>query len=211
MRFQYAAAPCLASISTAGTESIYAACILERLPVVVPSIPEWKLDYLIWRSNLDEKYYKKTLPSEFTDEKMVGEDSASARKWTPTPRSVAEDDANPHSLRRRLDQRIFLLIKDKKWRFPIATPDEGETMRSAAERVLQQTFDLSGAQTYFVGNAPAGHHTENTTTVFFQRAQLIQGEVTPIQSGVEYAWVAKDELNKYVEDASLVTLLSKML
>lgn len=86
-------------------------------------------------------------------------------------------------------------------------------------------------QTFFVGNAPMGHHAAGGgsgsgsggaakavaaaagNTLFFHRCQLIQG-VPALQAGGpwgDHAWVAKDELGDYIKDAQLLELLQKML
>lgn len=88
-------------------------CILQ---VIMPEAPEWETAYLTWQAELQNKSAKE-LPEEFTAEKVVIEQDGGEgglHRWQPAPRETEADAANDtQSLRRKLDQRLFLLIKGK--------------------------------------------------------------------------------------------------
>lgn len=199
-------------------DRLFGACVLERLPVIMPEVPEWETEYLGWKAELQNKGNKE-LPEEFTKGKTTYESEdgeGAAQQWQPAPRETEADVAmDTKSLRRRLDQRLFLLVKtkgDSSWQFPQAESSAGETMRQTAERALKETIQ-EGPKTYFVGNAPMGHVDQSSSRSFFHKAQLIKGQAALKQGGqaVEYAWVAKDEMPQYINDQETQTLLSKML
>lgn len=201
---------------------ITVACVFERLPVVMPAFPSWEIEHEEWRANLVAKYSKK-LPKEFTDPKKAEQQAGEqgGNQWQPAPLETAADKSgDKKSLRRRLDQRIFFLVKPKsgaaasEWTMPAVEVQEGETTRQAAERALAETVTLDTVQPYFVGNAPAGH-VENSAgdKLFFHRCQLIQGKPA-LQAGGRYSdgvWVTKDEFKEYIKDQHLGELLEKML
>ncbi|KAL4856353.1 39S ribosomal protein L46 [Chlorella vulgaris] len=181
-------------------------CVFERLPVVIPYDPEWEQEHRAWQHSLREKYYK-ILPKDFVEQKETealadGEGS----RYEPAPRITEADKTNDRrSLKRRLDQRLFMLVRPKgggggaAWTLPQQENQESETMRQTAERALAEAVDVSAVQPYFVGNAPAGH--------------LIKGvPALKDSSGFsEHVWVAKDELPEYVQQPELLQLLQKML
>ena len=100
------------------------------------------------------------------------------------------------------------------WKFPQLQHNIGETMRAAAERVLQECTQPQGPlQTFFLGNGPIGHVGRQDDPIFFHKAQLIKGDVAPKQgSGLsDYAWLNRDEVIKQETDSSLRSLLEKIL
>lgn len=167
----------------------------------------------------------KPVPKEFTDDKRVIDEQASGgpsleSRWKPAPLETAADRSGDRkTTHRRLDQRIFMLIKKKNgnWEFPHVELQQGENTRTGAERALKEVLgDGDGNfQPYFVGNAPAGHIAlTNGDTFFFHRCQLIQGAPAALVPGVQWreiAWAAKDELGEYITDNNTLKLLQKML
>ncbi|KAK5130126.1 hypothetical protein LTR08_002466 [Meristemomyces frigidus] len=78
----------------------------------------------------------------------------------PMPRITEADRANDlTSLNRKLDQNLYLLVKNKdgRWRFPEDRVYGKENMHQAAERVLIQSCGLN-MNTWIVGNHPIGHY-----------------------------------------------------
>ncbi len=106
----------------------------------------------------------------------------------------------------------MLCSGDSSWQFPQVEHSAGESTRQTAERALKETIQ-EGPQTYFVGNAPMGHVDQSSSKAFFHKAQLIKGQAALKQgsNAVEYAWIAKDEMPKYISDEATQTLLSQML
>lgn len=88
------------------------ACVLERLPVVVPRPSDWELEHAAWQQQLAERR-RKVLPREFTDPKQSEELAAAeggAGRWKPADRETEADrSGDRRALRRRLDQFLFLL------------------------------------------------------------------------------------------------------
>lgn len=82
----------------------------------MPEASEWETEYLTWQHKMHSRE-KKELPEEFTTEKMVIEQEGSeggVGRWQPAPRETEADIAmDTRSLRRKLDQRLFLLVKGK--------------------------------------------------------------------------------------------------
>jgi large subunit ribosomal protein L46 len=119
--------------------------------------------------------YSKTLPPAITEDKKAREGAGddAATQWRPASRETEADrSGDRRSLRRRLDQRIFMLVRQKGakqgstsgpaphggWSFPIAEPEKDESTRLAAERALSEALAPDARmQRFFVGNAPAGH------------------------------------------------------
>lgn len=190
------------------TRGIRAATVLERLPVVLAEPPQFERDYEAWKEKRDLRFLKQ-YPAEWntrgapasgakaaadTADETLAEDDAFSTQFRPAERRTQADETNDFSsLERRLDKRLFLLVKsgkDSPWAFPSAAHKEGEALRKTAERALPAVV----GSVYFVGNAPA-HHLDKDT--FFFRAQLVNGKMKAT-SGTTYAWVAKEELVNFL-------------
>lgn len=82
----------------------------------MPEVPEWEADYLGWKMELENKGNKE-LPEDFTTGKTTyeSEDGEGAtQQWQPASRETEADVAmDTKSLSRRLDQRLFLLVKSQ--------------------------------------------------------------------------------------------------
>jgi len=206
-----------ASVSPA-TEPLYVACVFERLPQVMPKLPEWETEYYQWQQQFAARRFK-TVPKELIDPKNTGDESGAGAEgsWQPAPIETAADRAGDRrTTHRRLDQRIFFLVhRSGEWEFPHVMVGEGETTRAAAERALKEAIGEGGFQPYFVGNAPAGHVAVpvGAGTVFFHRCQLIQGKAALHAEArwKDFAWAAKDELGEYIKDGATLEVLQKML
>jgi large subunit ribosomal protein L46 len=206
----------------AASSPLYAACVFERLPVVVPALAAWEVEYVEWQQQLLARH-RKPLPAALADPKRsedadAGPDGSS--RWQPAPVETAADRAGDRrSLRRRLDQRIFMLVRKRHggasaaWEFPHVRLEAGETTRAGAERALGEALSSEGLQPYFVGNAPAGHVALPGGAVFFHRCQLIAGAPAPAAGGAwgELAWAAKDELHEFIKDEDTLGVLRTML
>ena len=132
------------------------------------------------------------------------------------------------SMNRRLDKHLYLFIKtdEGKWGLPQAPHEPAdEHMRNTAEKSLQSALGkaLENLKVYFVGNAPIAHYRNEddqngTSTVFYHKAQVIHGSLPAAgganleSSGVrDWAWLARDEVPKYVEDKQLADLMTRAL
>ncbi len=74
--------------------------------------------------------YRKQLPKEFAETRGEFASEEGGPRWTPAPRETEADDANDRrSLRRKLDHRLFFMVRpkgsaDAGWEFPVAEPQE---------------------------------------------------------------------------------------
>ncbi|GBG83738.1 hypothetical protein CBR_g37539 [Chara braunii] len=206
-------------------ERLLAACVLERLPVVLPELPIWESDFQTFCFERQQQERKEP-PDEFLDAASSLGREDDDLEFEPAPCITEADRKNDRrSLNRALAQRLYLIVYGKSalqpdskqpvWHFPLVEHSAGETIRQAAERALVQRLG-SGMDVYFVGNAPCGHleRSEPISKVFFFRSQILKGSIE-LQGGIkDYAWVTKAELADYFdhtqsEDHKL--LMQKML
>lgn len=86
------------------------------LQVITPELPEWEAEHRTWQLELHNKYNKQ-LPAEFTSSRTTYESAdgeGSSQQWQPAPRETEADATDDtKSLWRRLDKRLFLLVKTK--------------------------------------------------------------------------------------------------
>lgn len=108
------------------------------------------------------------------------------------PRRTKADEANDQqSLERRLDQPLYLLVKqDSQWQLPQSSIEEEEVLDQAARRTLRQ---MCGDQmsVWMVGRGPVGHLNQT----FYLKAHILAGQV---QTKNEYKWLAKEEIQPLV-------------
>lgn len=80
------------------------------------------------------------------------------RNFQPASRETEADKSNDlKSTLRRLQYTLILLLKNKDtgWEMPVSNIIEKETLRQAAERILQESCG-SEINVKFISNAPAG-------------------------------------------------------
>jgi len=128
----------------------------------------------------------------------------------------ADRQNNRHSLYRKLDSKLFLIVKKNRrenaWQFPQGPLLSNEMLRPAAERIFAEECNVKSPslQSIFVGNGPLYFHTykypENLqkelntygAKVFFVYSYYLEGEVNIDNNHViDYAWVTKTELKDY--------------
>lgn len=129
------------------------------------------------------------------------------KNWEPQPRITQDDfDDNRYSLRRCLEDRLFLIFKNHKgqWMFPEVVRRNPLSMRDAAEKLC--TDDMSAqAKIWFGSNAPLTHYVnpknENEKTYFYH-CYYLTGR-PPFESVyrehgyTDHAWVTKHQLLEY--------------
>ena len=77
--------------------------------VIVPDPPAWEVEYQEWKASRSRD---KQLPEEFEHFQKAAGGQRGTGGWEPAPRITAADKSNDRrSLRRRLETRLFLLIK----------------------------------------------------------------------------------------------------
>lgn len=216
---------------------IRAACVLERLPIVMPPPPAWEVDYKqwVWEWRTSQNYYK-TLPKTKKQEQRAGkaldaaakaeqESAGSPQQGVPAPGSCltkADATGDLRTMKRKLDQKLFLLVRgtdrseQRKWAFPHAEHMESETIRETGERALKAELG-DQVPAIFIGNAPMAHfdmlQDDRVVRTFFMLAQAINDpwDVNAFaqQGKNEYAWVTVEEMKDMLEPGMLA--LAKMM
>ncbi|XP_064607099.1 large ribosomal subunit protein mL46-like [Liolophura sinensis] len=136
--------------------------------------------------------------------------------FTPADRITDADRKNDmKSLRRKLDRKLFFIIKQKlgdttNWVLPQGYCAQGESLRQAAERVLQTQVGPV-AKAIFMGNVPCGFYkykfpsalqTQTKSLgvkLFFFKAYWLNGEIQKGADVEDYLWLTKDELLQYLK------------
>eukprot|EP00271_Cylindrocystis_brebissonii_P014757 TRINITY_DN36282_c0_g1_i1.p1 TRINITY_DN36282_c0_g1~~TRINITY_DN36282_c0_g1_i1.p1 ORF type:complete len:269 (-),score=48.12 TRINITY_DN36282_c0_g1_i1:182-988(-) len=195
-------------------EHLIASVILERLPVVLPNLPDWEQEYKAF-SFARQQMYRKEYPQQLLEKSSsfsAAEDEEGALAFEPASKITAADRKNDvRSLSRALDQRLFLIVQGRplrsdfsepRWHFPEREYSNEATMRQCAEKALTEKVG-SEAELYFVGNAPCGHWQMRENPLvkrFFFRSQIIGSNFSIRPGGQlrDFAWVTKEELlSKY--------------
>ncbi|GAB1603212.1 39S ribosomal protein L46, mitochondrial-like [Argonauta hians] len=125
----------------------------------------------------------------------------------PSQLTAADKEGDTKSLLRRCDAKLVLLTKQKLgqkdfWVLPQGQAMAGESMRQAAERVLQE---LCGENIHgvFLGNTPCGFfkykfpsdHPNIGAKVFFFKAHYKTGNVeTNSTDLLDFCWLTKQEI-----------------
>lgn len=212
------------------------AVCLERYPRIVREKTPFEKKYDIFKATiaLEKSSYSQL---EFDQEKeladlqkkksksdennfMASFEVSTEEVFTTADRITSADVAKDYkSLRRCLQEKLFLLVKLKRkdfpWRMPQTTLGAGESIRQGAQRALKDVVDTASTETYFIGNAPSCVQTyefnssyvakDNTTgtKVFFLRSALVSplASLTLDSSYDDYAWLTRDEIQQYVSPA----------
>lgn len=200
------------------------ATVLERLPIVMPPVPAWKLEYEAWyKERAILQNHLKEYPVAEKTSKGTGKLDELGDKLQVNPvLTAAEKTADFRTLKRKLDQRLFMLVKHQNngagfWQFPMVELQQDETVRAAGERALT-TFIGRKHPYFFIGNAPMARlrlFGQGHTYMYFMAAQVASDpwEAT-LKDGApatDIAWVAKSELPQFVDNARMEELVMKML
>ncbi|XP_050523998.1 39S ribosomal protein L46, mitochondrial [Daktulosphaira vitifoliae] len=124
----------------------------------------------------------------------------------------ADKENDYKSLNRKLEQNLILILKQNFgcegiWILPQGKWKSGETLRQAAERVLQ---NLCGEtiRARFYGNAPCGFYKYKYpkekqqqsniqgAKIFFYKTALLGGNLENISLRDDYEWATEEELSK---------------
>ena len=213
------------------------ATVLHRYPVITPDNEPWEDAHYDMEEELAE-YQRKWLMEQLgdSDANLIGDDNPDydeikgSLPFDPAPRvSDADINNDTKSTFRKMTKSAFLLVKrnrnDHSWQFPqgkLIQEKDGSSGRLAAERIIDRA--CGKINRWFVSNAPIGHYCyayppdiqekrgEYGAKVFFWRCQIIAGSVKlETRLYKDYAWVARDEIGDFVEDADTAQFLSAIL
>lgn len=188
-------------------EQVIAASVVERPQRIWPDEEEWEREYREWAEPIREQHAQ-LLPDDPDGSK--GGQSWEVLEFEPAPRKTPNDGLDGvKELERRLEQVVVLLVKDESgnWAFPKARAREGDTVRTAAERALEEAAG-GGMEVQTIGNAPACHMEHgNGEATFYVRITYLDGAHS---LPGDHAWVAKDELHHFLP-SSESSLLARAL
>lgn len=138
-----------------------------------------------------------------------------ALSYTEISRETDADKENDlRSLNRKLDKKLFLVVKQKldnfeQWILPQGDNVLEESMRETAERTLGQVCG-DNMESTFLGNAPCGYYkhkfsktykeklSANGQKIFFFRAEHSTGDVTLGDHISDYKWLTVEEMKDYL-------------
>ena len=81
------------------------------MQVVIPEDPPWEIEYQEWQEQLQRRY-QKPLPKDFED--VDKGSTLGPEDFQPGPRiTEADHTGDTKSLERKLDRRLFLMLKPK--------------------------------------------------------------------------------------------------
>lgn len=169
------------------------------------------------------------------EEKRDEADNTGALSREPGPRITKADKMNDRkSLRRQLEQRLFLLVKKDRpshaWQLPqIPLPlyetfevNKTQNLRDYAQSHVN-TLVGKNADIYMCGNAPYGLYSypfpKNVqkefdaygSKLFFYYGFYVKGNIRLASKYSDHVWVTKGEMEEYLQDKSLYRYLEKAL
>lgn len=124
----------------------------------------------------------------------------------------ADKSNDTHSLDRKLDRTLYLLLKKPRerhtWQLPQGVLGAGEVLHESSSRVLKA---LAGAdmKTWQVGKVPVGHLSysypdprqgHNGNKVYYLKSRIFAGQCRPAQgSGIsDFGWFTSEEVGEKV-------------
>lgn len=125
-------------------------------------------------------------------------------------KTVADEKDDKKSLKRKLEENLILVIKQKLghkdiWLLPQGLWNNEETLKETAERTLKESFD--DIKVRFYGNAPCGFYkykypkekreqsNVEGAKIFFFKATLLNGSIEKKGIWADYEWATVQELN----------------
>ena len=201
---------------------IHGSCILARAPLLRPLLEDWEVEYQTWAQQVRQRR-EQNLPQEWQKKKKTAEEDEDTQqnegaKWEEPDRiTQADKDGDTKSLMRFLDRHLYFIVKTRseRWSFPSTLHSTGETIRKTGERALAECIGPE-ADVFFIANWPVAHYAfegAEARTEFYMKAQLLSGQATllPNSDFVDHAWIAKSEMDGYIEEAKLHELLNRAL
>ncbi|KAJ3023235.1 54S ribosomal protein L17 mitochondrial [Thoreauomyces humboldtii] len=226
---------------TSSRSTAHVGILLKRDPVVLRDLTPFEHAYYAYRDSLEQGearpfnpdfYFKKGSSAE--QRWTAAQQAAVPQRGEVKPRlvqprdeeisnlaaasRVTEADAKKDmkSLNRALHRTLYLVTRKAsgpakgKWELPSGRVEGDEVLREAADRSLRK--EVGGElETWVVGNTPVGHLFADGQKVFYMKAHILSGKITPDgKIADDYAWATKEELKEYLAPEQYFTL-SRML
>lgn len=199
---------------------IVGATILHRYPVILPLAEPWEYEMEEIQDKIGLRR-RQMLMDEVggTDAQFIPEvppsieDIMASMPFQPASRTTEADLKDDRkSIERKLDQSLFLIVKRNRdansWQFPQGKLQDDETLRKAAERVIDRA--TGSVKRWFISNAPCGHYLYNYPAdvaqqrqqygakVFFSRCQYLGGPIKlETRLYKDFAWISREEVDQY--------------
>lgn len=130
---------------------------------------------------------------------------------------VAEQPPQRHTLFRKLDDYLYLIVRDAesgRWTIPSASRQTNETLRMTAERAIA-THHAHALECYMWSNAPqatvvlpdANIHLFMYVGVYLSGRPHFGGITPPVS---DHAWVTRHEMRQYAADFQSTSLLDAL-
>mmetsp|Transcript_13642 Transcript_13642/g.17778 ORF Transcript_13642/g.17778 Transcript_13642/m.17778 type:complete len:340 (+) Transcript_13642:172-1191(+) len=199
---------------------INVAVILERENVLLPEKKQWEIDY----EELDEHLsnfgkvlpdYWRFGPSGHSESEKVGVKDDDFVDEQRVYETEADLSGNTRTIDRKLDQYVFLVVKEgesSEWQLPLVEVQDGETLAEAARRALDAKLGPS-VQYYCPSTAPMGvdlvalpeEERSNAgvygTKTFFMRLNHYEGDLEDATTSVkDFAWLNREEMSGCMEE-----------
>jgi hypothetical protein len=182
--------------------------ILERLPRVARKAPSWKEEKAEFQTRVENQKmkilgFKPTVSVIDAVEEAIAWNGV----YNRTSLTKADKENNRRSLHRKMDSRLFYIVKKAntlfEWQFPFVEWKAGEKLRDTAER--SSLVHVPQFSVYYLSNSPDAHHDfsgdKKIHRIFLYRGYHVNGKPSVGDEVIDYAWVTKDELAEYLEPA----------
>mmetsp|Transcript_28739 Transcript_28739/g.39769 ORF Transcript_28739/g.39769 Transcript_28739/m.39769 type:complete len:226 (+) Transcript_28739:122-799(+) len=131
--------------------------IIERMPRLTQRPPEWKDEKLAFQKRIQEEKLKlKGLKPIQTVTEVIDDLFESEGVYKRPRLTKADKENNTRSINRKMENRLYFIVKKDKWEFPTLEWNSGETLRQTAERSNELHFPEFSI--YVLSNSPDAHH-----------------------------------------------------
>lgn len=206
-----------------GRYQVRAACLLQRPPVTMKALGPLEAAYDTYRALVEGEASRGIFhiaststpaPPSPDARQQASEEAEAAAKTAQHP---AYAQAPVTDLRRLLDRKLYLLVRDPHaphWCLPSKPvhSDEAPLGRLAREG-LAEAFDVSRADIYWVGHAPVAFHQQALEgrikpplgiKSFVFPGQIIGGHFRQLEAGErrEFGWFTKEEAEQLMSPSA---------
>eukprot|EP00008_Paramoeba_atlantica_P013794 CAMPEP_0201496900 /NCGR_PEP_ID=MMETSP0151_2-20130828/62445_1 /ASSEMBLY_ACC=CAM_ASM_000257 /TAXON_ID=200890 /ORGANISM="Paramoeba atlantica, Strain 621/1 / CCAP 1560/9" /LENGTH=186 /DNA_ID=CAMNT_0047887071 /DNA_START=201 /DNA_END=761 /DNA_ORIENTATION=- len=172
------------------------------MPRLTQRPPEWKDEKLAFQKRIQEEKLKlKGLKPIQTVTEVIDDLFESEGVYKRPRLTKADKENNTRSINRKMENRLYFIVKKDKWEFPTLEWNSGETLRQTAERSNELHFPEFSI--YVLSNSPDAHHdspkNEKIQRTFFYRCYHVEGKPVLGEGVKDFAWVTKKELKDFLE------------